>query len=71
LCQLLIAANADVNAKDECAFMFKMCYWFCAVLFSCLPLTPYASNRETPLILATFQDKPDIVALLRGVGAKK
>jgi hypothetical protein len=25
-CQLLISAEADVNATDLCAFMFKICY---------------------------------------------
>jgi hypothetical protein len=27
-CQLLIANKADVNATDECAIMFEMCYCF-------------------------------------------
>ena len=25
-CQLLISAEADVNATDRCAFMLKICY---------------------------------------------
>jgi ankyrin repeat protein len=25
MCQLLINAKADVNARDRCAFMFKIC----------------------------------------------
>jgi hypothetical protein len=25
-CQQLIAGEADVNATDECAIMFEMCY---------------------------------------------
>ncbi len=37
-CQLLISAEADVNATDECAFMFKIFYWtfvvFCFWIFS-------------------------------------
>jgi ankyrin repeat protein len=26
LCELLIAGKADVNAKNRCAFVFKMCF---------------------------------------------
>jgi hypothetical protein len=34
-CQLLIAAKADVNATDQYAFVFKICYWiFVAFCFS-------------------------------------
>ena len=37
-CQLLISAEADVNATDGCAFMLKICYWifvvFCFSIFS-------------------------------------
>ena len=37
-CQLLISAEADVNATDLCAFMLKICYWifvvFCFSIFS-------------------------------------
>ncbi len=36
-CQLLISAEADVNATDMCAFMFKICCWifvvFCFLIF--------------------------------------
>jgi hypothetical protein len=34
-CQLLISAEADVNATDECAFMFKYCY--CIFVVFCFP----------------------------------
>ncbi len=30
-CQLLISAEADVNATDKCAFMLKICYWIFVV----------------------------------------
>jgi hypothetical protein len=43
----------------------------CVVLFSCLSLTLYCSFGDTPLNRAIEEDKPDIVALLRGVGASK
>jgi len=31
-CQLLIEAEADVNATSMCAFIFEFFYWFCVVL---------------------------------------
>ncbi len=37
LCELLIASKADVNAKDGCAFTFKICILFC-VVFCCWAL---------------------------------
>ncbi len=33
LCELLIKGNADVDAKDKCAFTFQFCCWFCVVCF--------------------------------------
>ena len=35
VCELLIAGKADVNAKNRCAFVFKMCFWFCVALKIC------------------------------------
>ena len=32
-CQLLISAEADVNARDGCAFMLKICCWICVVFW--------------------------------------
>ena len=61
VCELLIAGKADVNATNRCAFMFKICFWFCVLLFSCISLlrlsavpatTPsqWPSKRTNPML---------------------
>ena len=50
MCQLLINAKADVNARDRCAFMFKICCWFCFVLCFWNLLLIFCSSYDwTPL----------------------
>ena len=49
-CQLLIDAKADVNATDECAFVFEICCIFCVVLcFWNLLLIFITSYQDTAL----------------------
>ena len=53
VCELLIAGKADVDAKDECAFIFWICYWFCVVFcFLTLLLLFCSSGQCTALHLA-------------------
>ncbi len=65
VCELLISCKADVDAKDECAFVFCICYWFC-VVFCCLALVLIfcSSEQWTALHLAARDDHPAVCELL-------
>jgi hypothetical protein len=76
VCRLLIAAKADVNATDMCAFVFEICYcysfWYFLALFSRVATHPPAcSDGDTPLKLAINKNKRKVVAFLRSVGAEE
>jgi ankyrin repeat protein len=65
VCELLIAAKADVNAKDWCAFMFKICHWFCVVFcFLILLLIFCSSGQATALHGAAEQGHTAVCELL-------
>ena len=72
-CQLLIHAQADVNATDECAFpdlCLKFETDFVFFLFMHVTHPPPCRDGRTPLKCAIqLTNKRDVVALLRGVGA--
>ena len=64
-CQLLIDAKADVNATDECAFVFEICCLFCVVLcFWNLLLIFCSSGRCTTLHRAVSKGHAQACQLL-------
>ena len=65
VCELLIAGKADVDAKNECAFMFWICCWFCVVFcFLTLPLIFRSSYQRTALHWAVSIGRTAVCELL-------
>ena len=65
VCQLLVEAEADVNAADECAFMFKLLFLLLIIMHA--PHPPPCRNGTTPMDFAIKANKPDVVELLQHV----
>jgi hypothetical protein len=71
VCELLIASKADLDAKDRCGFILNLLLSLLCIILMLLTHPPACSRGDTPLKLAIDENKPDVVALLRSVGASQ
>ncbi len=63
--ELLIAGKADVNAKNGCVFIFKICYWFCVIFcFLTLLLIVCSSDQRTALHISACYARTAVCELL-------